>query len=284
MDWNIAGLGAKTEFIHPLILQNMVAKNPIPIKYVYGGICSVLAGGRFSIGSFFPELFMSEVNFFNYAKVGVRLTLSNTLVEETDLDDEPANFALDYLNKMSAKYKVKNGVIICSDLLRKYVKENYSNLETICSHVRVAKDTNFFLDTTNYYNERLSEFDIVVVNTPRVFDLNFLRAIDDVSRLEVIANYRCMASCPFAATHYDIVSAVNKGIDVENNIERANMLTHNCGVFFRDERDVIKLSKDQIDELKSNGIVHFKLAGREYPDEMYASDLREYLGVNFSAI
>ena len=56
--------------------------------------------------------------------ISARLTFSNSLLEKKHLPDKKCNWLCALFNNDSA---VKNGIIICSDLLLSFIKEHYPN-------------------------------------------------------------------------------------------------------------------------------------------------------------
>lgn len=256
----------------------MIKKDNIPFSYVFGGICSPLAGGRYSIPVRDGEYFEYRVSLLNFYNIGVRLTLQATNVSDYELLDGYTNFALSFLNYRNQFFHSNNGVIIASQKLKEYIQNNYPFLQIIYSIIGVVNDTNFVTDDVKYYNDISKEYDYIVLNTSRAFDLNFLKQIKDKNKFEIIVNTKCIKNCPFAKLHYDSVSNINKGIELSKNKKKCNNLMKKCREIYRsDIQSHNSLSIDDINNLSLIGFNNFKLEGRNFSKEEYLLDIKKYL-------
>lgn len=279
MDWNIAGFNVHNSTISKLLDFQKELKTPF-LKYVFGSIPSKVSGGRFSTGYFDFDKFKSDVSYFNFVGIGVRLTFSSTLISEDDLQEPAMNKALSYLNRLNFILKAENGVIVCSDILLNYIRENYKYLKIISSLVRVAKDTNFISDGIDYYSQLLGKYDLVVINQSKAFEEDFLKKLPYKEKVEFIANTRCIKNCPYAAQHYILVSKINRGIDVSDSLVDCNVLTCKCREIYQEkESSHCQFSLDDISRLQNLGFEHFKLEGRDFSEEAFLKDVEKYLQV-----
>ena len=96
------------------------------IGSIYGapGDC-IWGGGRVGFGNEVPEQVAELMR--KYA-IPARLTFSNSLLREEHLSDRKCNSLCALFEKGGP---VRNGVIICSDLLLQYLQKNYIQLEHI---------------------------------------------------------------------------------------------------------------------------------------------------------
>ena len=263
---------------HKQIIDGLLKLKSIPFNYVFGGIDSPLTGGRFIPCPFDGLEFRCQVSLLNFYGVNVRLALQIIIVTKEDLAEPTTNYALNFLNYRNRRFGNKNGVIVASDKLRDFIKDNYPFLEVICSVIRVANDTDFRADSIDYYNGLAADYDFVVLNVTRGFDKNFLARLKDKNKFEIIINSDCIPNCPFAKEHYDAVQKVNRGISISKYCKVCHILYSNCRKLHNSGGKYnLRFSNSDIGELIELGFTNFKLEGRNYSDEEYSKDINYYL-------
>lgn len=173
------------------------------IGSIYGAPADCLwGGGRAGYGDNSPRevaAFMQEYG------ISARLTFSNSLLRETHLSDPKCN-ALCALFAQSEG--VQNGVIVHSDLLLRYLRENYPSLYLVSSTTKVL--TGFSELRRELERE---EFRFVVPD----FRLN--RRFDELAALpqplkdktEFLCNECCWFGCADRRRCYEAVSRQNLG-------------------------------------------------------------------------
>ncbi len=137
--------------------------------------------------------------------ISARLTFSNSLLTEEHLSDKKCN-------QLCALFEIprRNGVIIYSDLLTDYLKENYPSLYLVSSTTKVLTDFGQLLDEVNR-----DDFRYVVPD----FRLN--KSLDKWSTLsqtqkdkvEFLCNECCFFGCKDRKLCYEVVSRKNLGVD-----------------------------------------------------------------------
>ena len=60
-------------------------------------------------------------------------------------------------------------------------------------------------DTVDYYNSKFDLYDIVVFNTFRAFDDDFLSKITHPEKVEFIVNHSCTTNCQMAKRHHELI-------------------------------------------------------------------------------
>lgn len=173
------------------------------IGSIYGAPADCLwGGGRAGYGENNPKEVLSLLNEYG---ISARLTFSNSLLCEHHLSDKKCN-------KLCAMFEKSgnNGVIVHSDLLLNYLKNNYPDFYFVSSTTKVLTDFNKLIDECNR-----ADFCYVVPD----FRLN--KAFDKLSsispiqknKLEFLCNECCWFYCRDRKKCYENVSRKNLGED-----------------------------------------------------------------------
>ena len=167
------------------------------IGSIYGAPEDCLwAGGRMESSAASPKQVLALME--EYA-LSARLTLSNSLLTAAHLSDRKCNSLCDLL----AHSPLTHGVIVHSDLLQAYLKEQYPELYLVSSTTKVITSFDGLLAEL-----KKPEFDYVVPD----FRLN--KALDRLSTLEqnlkdkveFLCNECCSIACKDRAACYENVS------------------------------------------------------------------------------
>lgn len=167
------------------------------IGSVYGAPNDCIwGGGRVGFGDHDPSEVLELMREYG---ISPRLTFSNSLLREEHLSDRKCNA----LCKMFAESGLMCGIIICSDMLMGYIKENYPEFYFVSSTTKVLTD----LGQLAAEAER-DDFSYVVPD----FRLN--RAFDSLEtltraqrdKMEFLCNECCYAGCMDRKACYENVS------------------------------------------------------------------------------
>lgn len=280
-DWNIAGLFAHDSFWIPFLNGLKENNIDIPFQYIYGTPNGIIFGGGRKTNP--PENFGGMTNrqiFDSYMNlgVGIRLSLSNHLLKPEQYEEKQINTILNYLNNFA-----NNGVIICDDNFNDYIKENYPNLQRICSVIRPAITVGWGNETSDFYDELCEKYDIVVVSCGFAKEIDQIDQLKYKDKIEVLVNTRCTLNCKLAKMHYDIIaeSYLKDEYDDVKDLElktREKVLWEKCAEI--KQRNVFEGANfyvDEIQELLNHGIHHFKLEGRNWPVETIVRDIGYYI-------
>lgn len=277
VDWNIGCLFAHDDFVIKVLKVCNEANIDPKITNVFGSIPCILQGGRVPPRTASLEDSLDILSRYNELNVGCRLTFSSTNVKENDLNDETSNTLLNHLNKSSG-----NGVIVSSDLLARYIKDKYNNLQIISSQVKPSVEVGLGNDSADYYNNLFDLYDIVVINPMKVNDVKFLSSIKYPERSEFIANHRCLPNCPMAGKHYLTVSDLCKRMltqadttKMENQLEE--IMTLCLKTRHKYPFAGTSLSFNDINFLVRKGFIHFKLEGRDNDGGTFIRDMGDYI-------
>lgn len=238
IDWNISVFGNEyLMFVFDNICKVLKDNNlPLPFTTIHGSYSCKYNGGRAAAFKESRRNIEYKINKYNKEGIGVKMTFSNMNINSSTFEEEEMRWYLDVLNQNKG---VHNGIICVNDDFAELVKKNYPDLDLVASHVKVELETKMGeTDTVDYYNPKFDLYDIVVINTFRAFDDDFLSKITHPEKVEFIVNRSCTTNCPYAAYHHQLIDKLQGiKIDCNNDIKK-----------FRSDIEFIK-TKKKIDEL-----------------------------------
>ena len=224
------------------------------IGSIYGAPADcVWGGGRAGFGENNPEEVLELMQEYG---ISARLTFSNSLLRHEHLSDRKCN-ALCRLFERNRE--PRNGVIIYSELLLEYLKEQYPGLYFVSSTTKVLADFTQFEEEI-----RRKDFRYVVPDfrLNKAFDkLNTLSQAEK-DKVEFLCNECCWFGCKDRKVCYESVSRLNLG-------ERGE--EHRCTapdaeegyVFSKAMKNPGFLSTEEIrEEYLPMGFSNFKIEGR----------------------
>ena len=180
------------------------------IASIYGSPEDCLwGGGRTSFGQAHPT---DVFDLMQEYEISPRLTFSNSLLNENHLADKKCNL----LCKLFEKSKVQSGIIIHSDLLLDYLKNNYPSFYFVSSTTKVLT---LFNDFQNELNR--DEFKFVVPDFCLNKNFEKLKELSQSQKdkVEFLCNECCDFGCKERKICYENVSRKNLG---------ENVISHKC--------------------------------------------------------
>ncbi|MDD6154088.1 MAG: hypothetical protein PUB39_00745 [Eubacteriales bacterium] len=172
------------------------------IGSIYGAPAGCLwGGGRTGFGDDDPEEVLDLLNEYG---ISARLTFSNSLIEEEHLEDE-------FCNRLCGAFERpdrRNGIIIYSDLLLEYIRENYSGFHFISSTTKALTDFNDFRSELDRPEFRYVTADFRL--NKDFSDLSGLTA-EERGKTEFLVNECCPVTCKDRTACYEAVSALALG-------------------------------------------------------------------------
>lgn len=188
--------------------------------------------------------------------ISARLTFSNSLLKEEHLSDKKCNTLCRLFEHNG---QVKSGVIISSELLLRYLQENYPGLYMVSSTTKVLTDFNLLSDEL-----RREEFRYVVPDFRLNKAWDRLKALPEKlkHKVEFLCNECCSFSCPERKECYENVSRKNLGEDCTDHICASPQAKR--GYRFSDAMKnpgFIGIG-DITQHYLPNGFSHFKIEGR----------------------
>ncbi|WP_176754439.1 hypothetical protein [Pseudobutyrivibrio sp. 49] len=169
----------------------------------------IWGGGRVGSGDESPEAVASLMKKFD---ISSRLTFSNSLLKEEHLTDRKCNLLCKLFENNGTK---KNGIIVYSDLLLNYIKNNYTNYYFVSSTTKVITD---FEEFKNELNCKEYSFVVPDFRLNREFDsLNSLTQ-EQKDKVEFLCNECCWFNCYDRKNCYENVSRKSLGEACEDHI------------------------------------------------------------------
>ncbi len=180
------------------------------IGSIYGAPADCIwGGGRTSFGDHDPQEVLALLQEYG---ISARLTFSNSLLTKEHLSDRKCN----QLCTLFAESKsALNGVIVHSDLLVSYLKENYPELYLVSSTTKVLTDFGQFLGEV----ER-GDFLYVVPDFRLNKAFEKWNALTEFQKgkVEFLCNECCFFGCKDRKRCYETVSRKNLGEDCPDHL------------------------------------------------------------------
>ena len=180
------------------------------IGSIYGAPADCLwGGGRVGFGD---EQATDVIRLLQEYHISARLTFSNSLIRPEHLTDKKCNRICELFEKTG---DVQNGVIIYSDLLLNYIKENYPGFYFVSSTTKVLTD---FDDLVKELNRE--EFKYVVPDFRLNKSIQKLEGLTQTqkNKVEFLCNECCSFGCTDRKACYENVSRKSLGEDCEDHI------------------------------------------------------------------
>ena len=180
------------------------------IGSIYGAPADCLwGGGRVGFGEATPgnvAALMAEYG------ISSRLTFSNSLLREEHLDDKKCNRLCALFEKNG---RTQNGVILTSDLLLDYLKQNYPGFYFVSSTTKVLREFSQFAQELNR-----EEFQYVVPDFRLNKEFRQLNSLTETQKqkVEFLCNECCWFGCTDRAECYRDVSRKNLGLTGPDHI------------------------------------------------------------------
>lgn len=165
--------------------------NNVKIFGIYGCFPNMIwNGGRVCISEKNPSEQIIKNTFELYKKydVDLILTLTNLNITKDDLLDPYCNMILKYADEYNAQCN-----IVDIDL-ENYIRDNYPN---VLINKSIIKNYVEDISTNSYHN--------YMVNSKYNNDIDYLRTLDNLDKVVLMANEKCYLDCP-RIDHYKYIS------------------------------------------------------------------------------
>lgn len=182
------------------------------IGSVYGAPADCLwGGGRVGFGDSDPREVFSLMREYG---ISARLTFSNSLLRSEHLSDRKCNA----LCALFSETEPQSGVIIHSDLLLDYLKENYPKLYFVSSTTKVLTD---FRQLADELERDVFRYVVPDFRLNKAFDR--LKTLPEPlkNKVEFLCNECCRAGCADRKLCYENVSRKNLGESCPDHICKA---------------------------------------------------------------
>jgi hypothetical protein len=206
---------------------------------------------------------------------GFFLGFTNNVI--LDVQDEVGNKLLEMVSKYD-----NNGVILQSEALRRYIRQNYKNLKLIYSIT--GHPTSDHLDFEAYYKEIESKYDLIV---PKYSHLDKVLGLLeegklDPSKYEILINDNCNATCTMYKEHFDQINTLNRQFTTpwEDN----HALAEQIEIKPKTKKSIKNahciqddIPYDFLQRFANTGVTHFKVSGRDLEEYEFDYRLKTHL-------
>ena len=173
------------------------------IGSIYGAPSDcVWGGGRIGSGEYNPQDVLALMEEYG---ISARLTFSNSLLLKEHLMDKKCNELCALFENST---KIKNGIIIHSDLLLKYLKNNYPGFYFVSSTTKVLTD---FKQLENELNREDFLYVVPDFRLNKLFDKLKGLSQPQKDKVEFLCNECCWFGCKDRKYCYEVVSRKNIG-------------------------------------------------------------------------
>ena len=173
------------------------------IGSIYGAPADCLwGGGRVGFGDDEAEKVLRLTQKYG---ISARLTFSNSLIKQEHLSDRKCNRLCKMFGESTAG---QNGVIICSDLLLEYIRNNYPGLYFVSSTTKVLTD---FIQLEKELSREDFRFVVPDFRLNKAFDKLGTLTERQKSKVEFLCNECCWFGCKDRKACYEAVSRKNLG-------------------------------------------------------------------------
>ena len=203
------------------------------------------------------EASMQMIKKWNDMGVGFNLTFTNVLLEKKHLMDTDCNMFLEECHDSM------NSIVVSSEILRAYIRENYPKYQIKCSISLNRQDKAFYIKAEQLY-------DRVVIAPDLNKDLELLSSLES-EKIEILVNEPCLKNCSYKEEHFRKISQYN--LDCPRYFKGENPLL--C-IYPNHSKDLY-LEYDDIKRLNKLGIRMFKIQGRQGSWEFLRSAIKEYI-------
>ena len=239
------------------------------IGSIYGAPADCLwGGGRAGFGDERPE---NAAALTRDHAVSARLTLSNSLLRPEHLSDKKCN-ALCALFERSGP--VQSGVILCSDLLLKYLQSNYPGFYFVSSTTKVLTE---FSQLESELRREAFRYVVPDFRLNKAFGrLNALPGWQK-KKLEFLCNECCWFDCPERKACYEAVSRKNLGEDCPDHV----CVSPSAARGYRFSDAMLNPGFISLEDIRNvympGGFSHFKIEGRSLGSAVVLEFLLYYM-------
>lgn len=267
--WHLPGMYINF-YVNQIIVKLM---NDYPDKFrdgycvgsVYGTFPGAIWNGGRHVHGISSKREMSQIiETFNRYNVPVRFTWTNSLLDDSHVNDTYCNLIMDIADNGL------NQVLVNSVALEEYLRDKYPEYKYISS-------TTKRITSLNGMKEELDKGYYMVVLD---YDLNHneevLSALEPYAdRVEILVDEICYPNCPKRTLHYRDESLRQLTFDTGTVFDCPNRKT--VPSFEECKKRPAFISVEEIDGYIERGYVNFKLVGRGLPQEMVLDSYMYYL-------
>ena len=238
-----------------VVLLQSIGENPeilkdnVKIGSIYGSPQCIWNGGRLVSDFVMKERLEEICDFMNIVGIPARFTFTNCLLEEKHTLDAVGNTILEVFN---TGY---NEVICNSPALENYIRQTYRN-----NYKYISSTTKRLVVQEEQEAELEKDYHLVVLDYKHNNNLDFLQAIENKEKCEILCNAVCKPDCPRRMEHYRAISQAQ----LENDSRYMFDCKDACKWFWQVKKEnPTFISVEDINNIYlPMGFSNFKLEGR----------------------
>lgn len=238
------------------------------IGSIYGAPADCIwGGGRAGFGDSEAEKVFSLMAQYG---ISARLTFSNSLIRKEHLADIKCNKLCELLEAA----KVKNGIIVHSDILLDYLKNKYPEFCFVSSTTKVLTDYNDLLNEVNR-----DDFSYVVPDfrLNKCLDKLGTMTQEQKDKIEFLCNECCWIGCYDRKACYETVSRMNLGENCNGHI----CVSSEADEGYRFSKAMHNPAFISVDDIRNvympMGFTNFKIEGRSLGSALVLEFLLYYM-------
>lgn len=222
------------------------------IGSIYGTFPNAIwNGGRVCFGICFKETMIDIIKYFNNNNIPLRYTFTNSLLNDNHVHDTYCNLI------MKLSDNGFNQVLVNSDILEGYIRENYPNYKIISS------TTKRIIDKDKLNSEMKKDYYLVVLDYDLNKDFEYLRSIKDKEKIEILVDELCTHNCPYRKEHYEKLAYAQLEFSNDSGFICSYSNVNNGSVGFEKIRENNNfIDRNSLEEYKNMGFINYKLVGR----------------------
>ncbi|MCR5273298.1 MAG: hypothetical protein K6E13_10020 [Lachnospiraceae bacterium] len=239
------------------------------IGSIYGAPADCLwGGGRVGFGEEKADKVLSLMQRYN---ISARLTFSNLLLREEHLSDRRCNRLCSQFEKNG---RIKNGIIVGSDILLKFLKDRYPGFYFVSSTTKVLTCFDDFEAEL-----RRPEFSYVVPDFRLNKKFEKLKSLsyDEKKKTEFLCNECCFFGCNERKNCYENVSMKSLGVECADHICTSPDATEGYRFSKAMENPAFIGTEDILNIYKPMGFSDFKIEGRSLGSAVVLEMLLYYM-------
>lgn len=238
------------------------------IGSIYGAPADCIwGGGRAGFGDSEAEKVFSLMAQYG---ISARLTFSNSLIRKEHLSDVKCNKLCELLEAA----KVKNGIIVHSDILLDYLKNKYPEFYFVSSTTKVLTD---YKDLLNEVNRDDFSYVVPDFRLNKCFDKLGTMTQEQKNKIEFLCNECCWIGCYDRKACYETVSRMNLGENCNGHI----CVSPEAGEGYRFSKAMHNPAFISVDDIRNiympMGFTNFKIEGRSLGSALVLEFLLYYM-------
>ncbi len=215
------------------------------------------------------DAFISALEAYAHAGIGVTLVFDNPFVREEDLNEA---YALRLVHELYQRDRVRlNAVCVASDRLAAHLREVAPRLPLHCHMNRLVVEQG--RRTAALYNKLATQYNRVCLHPADAAKPALIAALAAPSQFDVVMNDPCLRSCPARREHLRLLADMRQAPYALDNMRRRSELLERVGCHKVDsaalhQKATCNLTREEAHALYAAGIRSFIVQSQQFRNEM----------------